>query len=167
MATNIRWQKRVNLPFDQVYKAFKCRDSEILQSATTNAADRTQQDALRLHTSIAGISVHRDVIVEIESRKEIIGESQPRMAIDFSWRASHAASLFPTMNARLSILPVGDHAQLDFRGDYEAPGGVVGQAIDAIIGERIAESSVRNFVDEIVNRLQEIIPGKPPQLVPR
>ena len=168
MATSIRWQRRVHRPFHEVYNAFQHSDADILQLASNTATNRTQQHFVsKLQSSIGGLEMHRDIIVEIESKKEVKGKSHRRMVIDFSWRALEAASLFPTMEARLSILPVGDQAQLDFRGEYLPPGGIVGQAIDAIIGEKIAESAVRHFVDEVVERLYKIIPAKPSQLVTR
>lgn len=70
--------------------------------------------------------------------------------IPLAWKATGAPGLFPQMNADLTIARLGpDMAQLGFSGSYEAPGGHVGQAIDQALLHRIAESSVKGFVDRI------------------
>jgi hypothetical protein len=70
--------------------------------------------------------------------------------IPLSWKATGAPGLFPQMNADLTVARIGpDMVQLGFSGSYEAPGGPVGQAIDEALLHRIAESSVKGFVDRI------------------
>ena len=60
------------------------------------------------------------------------------------WKAATMPRLFPLMKADLSIYPLtATETQLDFLGLYEPPFGTVGEAMNAIVGHRIAPLSTR------------------------
>jgi hypothetical protein len=44
---------------------------------------------------------------------------------------------------------------LDFLGRYDPPLGVVGDAMDALVGRRIAEASVHRFIGDLARYLRE------------
>lgn len=76
--------------------------------------------------------------------------------IPLAWQATGAPGLFPRMNADLTIARLGpEMTQLGFSGSYEAPLGPVGQAIDSALLHRIAESSVKSFVDRIADAVDD------------
>jgi hypothetical protein len=54
--------------------------------------------------------------------------------------------------------------QLDLHGRYRPPLGVVGNALDALVGHRIAEASVLRFVQGVATRLSTELaePASPP-----
>lgn len=63
------------------------------------------------------------------------------------------------MRATLAIYPLtASETQLEFFGSYEPPLGRVGDAINAVIGHRIAEASVQRFVEEVACYLRAAIP---------
>ena len=64
--------------------------------------------------------------------------------------------LFPLMTAVLAVYPLtATETQLDFSGQYDPPLGAVGDAVDALIGHRIAEASVHRFVTDVARYLRE------------
>ena len=66
------------------------------------------------------------------------------------------------MQAELSIYPLtASETQLDFRGQYEPPLGVLGSAIDAAVGHRIAEAAVHRFVGDVADYLRRTL-SQPP-----
>jgi hypothetical protein len=76
------------------------------------------------------------------------------VAFEIEWNAETSSALFPTMRATLVAYPLGPaETQLDLRGEYDPPGGVVGAAADWLVGHRIAEASVHRFLDEVADRL--------------
>jgi hypothetical protein len=159
--TTIRWQERVHRPYQSVSQAFEESASDIIKWATCAAVNQSQKEELvaDLHTKVAGIEFHRDVIVLVKSCEERKSESQQRLVVELEWRSIESANLFPIMHAKLFIIPIGGETQLDFRGEYVPPLGLIGQAIDVVVGERIAESSVKHFISEIAGRLHTIIPS--------
>jgi hypothetical protein len=59
------------------------------------------------------------------------------------------------MNAELSIYPLtAKETQLDFLGTYDPPLGVLGDALDAIVGHRIGEASVHRFIQNVATYLR-------------
>ena len=64
--------------------------------------------------------------------------------------------LFPLMRAELSIYPLtATETQLDFKGFYEPPFGALGNAVNAIVGHRIAEASVERLVTDVAQYLRK------------
>ena len=70
--------------------------------------------------------------------------------IPMSWIASSASGLFPRMDAEVVIsqLNVSD-TQLEFRGSYRPPLEGFGRILDRLAFHRLAESTVRNFLDRL------------------
>jgi hypothetical protein len=62
------------------------------------------------------------------------------------------------MKADLSIYPLtATETQLDFKGLYEPPLGLLGKAVNAMVGHRIAEVSVHRFVSDVAQYLRETL----------
>ncbi len=63
--------------------------------------------------------------------------------------------MFPLMKAELCFYPLtATETQLDFSGKYEAPFGFLGNAVDAVVGYRIAEASVHRFIENVAAHLK-------------
>ena len=76
-------------------------------------------------------------------------------AVPIIWEATGATALFPKMEGSLIMAAIGsDMTQLAFRGTYEPPGGVFGRALDKVVMHRLAENSVKGFVDRIGSALE-------------
>lgn len=72
------------------------------------------------------------------------------LTIPLSWEATGAPGLFPRMDAELVASTVGpDLTHVAFRGSYQPPLGAVGRALDRAVLHRVAEASVKGFVDRI------------------
>jgi len=109
-----------------------------------------------LHTKIGGREFRKDVVVEVQSCTNIENDSDRKMIIDLQWKATESQFMFPTMCAQFHVFPIKDNStQLDFRGEYEPPMGLLGKAIDMAMGQKIAEDCVRHFVEEINDYLHK------------
>ncbi|MDH3306014.1 MAG: hypothetical protein OEO77_00640 [Acidimicrobiia bacterium] len=77
--------------------------------------------------------------------------------VPLTWSASGTPGLFPRMEADLVLAPVGPRtSQVSMRGSYEPPLGPVGKALDRAVFHRIAEASVKGFVDRIARALEAV-----------
>lgn len=157
--TQVRWQERINRPYETVRKVLIADSKTIFHDATHAAENHANENVADLHTKIAGVDFHRDVLIEIKNQNSVEAEADKQTVVDLEWKAADAAYLFPTMNAQLRLFPVGERAQLEFRGEYEPPMGIVGQTIDAVLGAKIAEASVKHFLNEVVQHLEKMTPG--------
>jgi hypothetical protein len=71
------------------------------------------------------------------------------------WGATGTPGLFPWMDADLVIAALGPGlTQLALRGSYRPPLGFIGRALDKALLHRVAEASVKGFVDRIARALQ-------------
>lgn len=70
--------------------------------------------------------------------------------IPVEWEATGFPSLFPRMQADIVVAAIGPTlTQVALRGSYRVPLGKVGVALDRTLLHRIAEASVKSFVDRI------------------
>ncbi len=84
----------------------------------------------------------------------VVEEGQTTVPI--VWEATGPTALFPKMEGSLIVAAVGpDLTQLAFRGSYDPPLGAIGRALDKVLMHRVAESSVKGFVDRIGGALDD------------
>jgi hypothetical protein len=148
----IRVDDYINHPYESVREKLSAEALEVFRNATKVAALRAQAVASKLHVNFAGIEAGTDISMSIKSvedqPKTVL--SPPLTLIRLEWEAAHMPRLFPFMRAGLSVYPLtATETRLDLSGNYEPPFGVVGNAIDSVLGHRIAEASVRQFIRDI------------------
>lgn len=136
---------QLHQPFEKAEERVNC-----LLRDLTGWADAAYRDGEELRARVGPGGKHPIIAKTVTLDVGRPVRSPNQTTIPLSWRATGAPGLFPVMNADLIIARLGpDMAQLGFSGSYEAPGGTIGQAIDQALLHRIAESSVKTFVDRI------------------
>lgn len=148
----IRVYDYINHPYDAVRKRLSADAAEVFRNATKTAALRAKSVASELHVNFAGIEVGTDIAIavkSIEDQPKTIS-SPPTTVISLEWEAARNARLFPVMRAALSVYPLtATETQLDLSGSYEPPLGALGSVIDSVVGHRIAEAAVHQFIKDI------------------
>lgn len=88
-----------------------------------------------------------------------VGQARIRrdgVAFPVTWRATGPTVLFPRMQADLVVSPIGAHSSsLVFEGTYEPPFGFVGGAFDRLVMNRIAEMTVKIWVDHVARLVED------------
>ena len=153
----IRVYDYVNRPYAIVRQRLSEDAVGVFRNATKQAAQRANTLASELHMSIAGIEVGTDIAITVTSvvtvEKTVTSPESTR--IDLEWEAAKMPRLFPLMKAELKIYPLTPtETQLDLAGKYEPPLGIVGNALDAVVGHRIAEASVHRFISDVAAYLR-------------
>jgi len=160
----LRCYQYVNRSYDQVRALLHREPLELLQRATRSAAARAGELAANLHVTVGGIEVGVDVrpyVRRIRDEKGVAGLS-PVTCLEIGWEASHAPGLFPSMHLELSAWALSStETQLEIAGEYRPPLGIVGNAMDAAVGHRIAEASVHRFLDDVVEQMKRDLPTNP------
>lgn len=149
----IRCYQYVNRPYEKVAAVLTADPTAFFKRATAAAATRAEDLAGKLKVKIAGFEIDRDVAIDVTavdtSRKPPGALVTPGLAMTITWRAVEGAVFFPSMRAELTVYPLsGEETQLDLRGAYTPPGGLLGNAADALVGHRIAEASVHRFLHD-------------------
>ena len=153
----IRSYDYVNHPYEQVREALTEDATAVFQSATKAAASRAKLVASELKVNIAGIEIGADVSIEVKNIASHAADavSPPSTCLSLEWAAVNSPHLFPLMKAELSIYPITTtETQLDFHGSYQPPLGVLGSAINSVVGHRIADASVHRFIADVAEHLR-------------
>lgn len=153
----VRCYQYVNRPYAAVRRLLVERGASLFQRATASASARATEVGATLHTGVGAVEVAVDVriFVHAVSEDEGVAGMSPVLRIALGWEASHAAALFPVMKGELSFWPLtATETQLEIEGTYRPPLGVIGNAADAAIGHRIAEASIHQFLDDIVEQIR-------------
>jgi hypothetical protein len=117
-------------------------------------------EAIRAQLEIGGEYIAKTVRVHAAFPRR--GSDQTSVPI--TWEATGAPGLFPKLEGDLVIASLAPHlTQIALRGSYTPPFGAVGRALDRSLLHRIAEASVRSFVE----RLARAIEDERAQFVPR
>jgi hypothetical protein len=156
----IRTFDYVNQPYERVRDALRDGPLDVFRSATKAAASRAHEVALGLHVNVGALKIGTEIALTVASITEEEGNSPAsrRLLIDIEWEAARAARLFPLMNGQLAVYPLSaTETQLDFSGRYEPPFGVLGTAVDALVGHRIADASVHRFVADVADYLRRTL----------
>ncbi len=65
------------------------------------------------------------------------------------------AGLFPELDADLEVAPLGSHqTQLSMSARYVPPLGLVGRVIDRAVLHRVAEATLKDFLDQVAEALE-------------
>jgi hypothetical protein len=159
-ARKIRSYDYVNQPYGRVRNVLKQNAPAVFQSATKAAASRAESVAAELHVDFAGVGVKADIKIVVKDIKEKVGStaSSANTKLHLQWEAATLPRLFPLMRGELSVYPLtSTETQLDFSGTYEPPFGAVGKTMNAVIGHRIAEASVHQFVADVAGYLRRAL----------
>ncbi len=153
----LRCYDYVNQPFPQVDAALRRDAAGIFARATRSAAEREHSVGVQLHVRVGVLDVATDVRVELGPVKDTMSSpyGYPVVVFPLTWASLKSPSLFPCMKATLSVYPLsGTETQLEFEGTYDPPFGWIGDAVDAMVGHRIAEASALQFVRDIAALLR-------------
>lgn len=96
--------------------------------------------------------IARRVVVETGTVAHLGGTT----VLPFTWMASSGAALFPRLAADLEVAPIlPTRTQLAISAVYEPPLGLVGRAADRALLHRVAEATLKDFLERVATRLAE------------
>ena len=99
-----------------------------------------------------GFAVREDR--RIDKEVEIwIGEAHHasgKTRLPMSWKATGSGRLFPSLDADLEVAGIGaSRTQLAISAQYDPPLGSVGRALDRALLHRVAEATIKDFLDRV------------------
>jgi len=114
-------------------------------------------DRLLAEVGVGGtIGLHRKVIIELGPMVHATSKSFFRLR----WKASDHPGLFPALDADIEVAPLGaDWAQLAMSARYVPPLGAVGRTIDRALLSRVAEATVKDFLDHVADAIMRQRPS--------
>lgn len=124
---------------------------ERVRASLEQWADIAYRDGEQL---TARVGPTENIAHRVELAIGIAGIQRSGLVYPIAWKASGATVLFPVLDADLVLTKLGaDRTRITLRGTYKPPLGVVGRLADRAILGRIAEATVRNWVDRLAGEL--------------
>ncbi len=85
-----------------------------------------------------------------------LGEPRPTKTgsvYPLSWRATGASRLFPRLTGELELADMGPMILITLRGTYDPPLGPLGRLVDRALLGRVADATVKAWVDQLSEEL--------------
>jgi hypothetical protein len=138
----------IELPLDasDIEAALTAAPERLLQPIAKTATQRG--DRLLAEVGFGDtLRVERSVEIEIGAAVR----TRSKTVIPFTWRATGStAGLFPTMDGDLEVASLDTAlTQLAISARYAPPLGVVGRMLDRAVLHRVAEATVKDFLDHL------------------
>jgi len=84
------------------------------------------------------------------------------LVVPVAWHATGPTQLFPVLDGRLTVQPIGPrYSRLWLGATYQPPLGGLGREIDEVLMHNVAEATIRDFVEGIAARLSELAANRP------
>lgn len=151
----------VNRPYWIVRTALGADPGGVFERATAEGVKRANAPSGKLRVELGPIELGTDVDIVVRDVEERRGprHHEPMTTMKLELKASRASELFPTLEATLSIYPLSpNETQIELTGAYAVPLGPLGDAVDALVGHRVAHASVKRFVMDVALLLREELP---------
>ena len=146
----LRYYLELRAPFDDVQRALLGDTGAWIPGLLRDAEDRGQRLLADVGFAMDTRRIDKEVEIEIGEPHRIPGVTTLPMA----WRATGTERLFPQLDADLEVAALGrERTQLSISARYRPPMGVVGRALDKALLHRVAEATVKDFLDGVGDRL--------------
>ncbi len=138
--------------YGMVPRPFSAVEADLLALGDSLAvsADSAYRLGEGLLVRIGGGGVAKTVLLDLGT--PLRGSSATTLPLE--WWATGTPGLFPRMEAQLTVADMGKFlTQVRFEGNYQPPLGSVGRILDRALLSRLAEASVKDFVDRVIGIL--------------
>jgi hypothetical protein len=146
----VRYFVDIPMPFERAERALLKMPESWLPGIARDADDHGERLLYEIGFG-TGVRVHKQV--EVKLREPI--KTRNRTLIPLSWTATGASGLFPSLEADLELGGMGPaRCQLSLSARYRPPFGSLGQVVDRALLHRVAEATVRDFVQRAAASLE-------------
>ncbi len=148
----IRYYLDLTIPYADVEAALLAQPEAWVPGLARDAEDRGEH--LLAEVGFAVDHEHRlDKRVEIEFGQ--VHRIPAKTLLPMSWRATGPGQLFPSLDADLEVAALGSsRTQLSISARYRPPMGPLGRALDRALLHRVAEATMKDFLDRVGEALQ-------------
>lgn len=150
----VRYFAELPFPIASVEEALLRAPEDWIPGLATHAEDVGEHLLVEVGFGPEGRRVARQVLVELQDPVRF----PSRTVLPMSWRPAGNESLYPKLDADIEVAGLGAAlTQLSVSARYRPPLGVVGRAIDKTMLHRVAEATIKDFVDRAREKLVALL----------
>ncbi len=149
----------IGLPAPAAARVLRRLPQTLVRSFAVEAIDHGHTVLAEVGFPVAGWRVGKQVELELGDPVE----TASRTWLPIWWKATGAATLFPSLEGELEAAPLGKNlTQIGLSARYKPPFGVVGSTLDRVLLHRIAEATIQDFLQRVAaavesqSRLHEV-----------
>jgi len=141
-----RYFVEVPLPADQVERALLDSPAGWLSAIAGAAQERG--DGLLVEVGVGPMEAGLRRRVSIRLGEPVRFPSMT--SVPLTWEPIGLEGVLPRLDANIELGPLGeDRTQLAISARYQPPLGVVGRAVDRVLLHRMAEATLKDFLDRV------------------
>jgi hypothetical protein len=149
----LRYFIQLPLPAQQVEQALLASPATWLPHLADQAGTRGEALLAEVGIGPAGRGLRKRVQVELGP----VVRQPSRTTLAMTWAPTGAGALFPVLEAELEVGALGaGRTQLALNASYRPPLGTVGHAIDRALLHRVAEATIKDFLDQTGQAIQHL-----------
>lgn len=148
----IRYYLELQLPFDEVERALLADPGSWMPGLATEAGDQGERLLVEVGFEVGeDRRVERAVQIEVG---EAITVPSTTTTIPIGWMPADGGRALPRLDADIEIAALGSgRTQLSMSARYRPPLGMVGRALDKALMHRVAEATLKDFLDRVGERI--------------
>jgi hypothetical protein len=151
----IRYYLELDLPVDEARRSLLAEPSSWVPGIAREAEDRTERLLAEVGFEVGDA---RRIDKEVELRVGNPRTVHSTTILPVSWTARGGDRLFPHLDADIEIAPLGSHrTQLSISARYRPPLGTLGQVLDKALLHRVAEATIKDFLDRTGERITSTV----------
>jgi hypothetical protein len=153
----IRYYLDLAVPFDDVERALLDEPATWVPGLALDAEAGGQRLLAEVGFDVdANRRVDKEVEIEIGRPYAIPAKTM----LPITWKATSAERIFPQLEADIEIAGLGaSRTQLSISARYRPPLGALGRALDRALLHRVAEATVKDFLDRVGERISLRLSG--------
>jgi hypothetical protein len=145
----LRYYVELDLPTEQAQAALLESPSRWVPALAHGAVERAEPLLAEVVVGHGGLRVAKRVTVRLGRPVQF----PSKLSLPMTWEPG--GWLLPKLDAELELGSLGKgRTQLAINGRYEPPIGVVGRTADRLALHRIAEATIKDFLDRVAAALQ-------------
>ena len=98
-----------------------------------------------------GSAIRQDVAVTLGVPRSAEGEAW----VPISWEPVSHMRMLPSFEGALEVVDQDGASELSITGTYHVPLGVVGRFGDGLVGRRLAQQSIRTFLERVAQQIDQ------------
>jgi hypothetical protein len=146
------------MPFDRAERALIEIPGSGLGALVEETGDQAERLLAEVGFTVAERRISREVAISFREPRRL----GSRTLVPMTWEATGPDGFLPTLEGDLEVAPLGpSRTQLSISVMYTPPMGGLGRALDRALLHRVAEATVKDFLERVAATMTDRDPAVP------
>ncbi|MDP9299887.1 MAG: hypothetical protein M3P43_03180 [Actinomycetota bacterium] len=147
----LRYYVDLGMPFEEVEPTLLAAPETWTAALARKAGDQAELLLAEVGFTVAQRRIGREVAISFGNAHRLAS----RTVLPMTWVATGSEGLLPALDADLEVAALGpNRTQLSISARYQPPMGAVGRALDRALLHRVAEATVKDFLDRVAEAIE-------------